>query len=122
MYTGTKREPIMVILLTFITCGIYSFYWHYKTGDELRLATGRPDIINPVFVFVSICCPPVMLYYIYTMDKALMELSTQRGKQYSSNFMLWILLCLLGVGLFVEMFMVQDKLNDIWDDSGNVVQ
>ncbi|MDR2547625.1 MAG: DUF4234 domain-containing protein [Lachnospiraceae bacterium] len=121
MYTGLTRNPVMVIVLSFITCGIYSFYWHYKAGDEIRMALGRPDAINPMLVIFSIICFPLMFYYIYTVDKALVELAAARGKPYTSNFVLWIVLCVLGIGLFVEMFMVQDTLNDIWADSAPVV-
>jgi len=119
---GTKREPIVVILLSFVTCGIYSLYWHYKAGDEIRTALGKPDAINPVLVFAGIICFPFMFYYVYTIDKGLAELAQKRGVAYSSNFVLWLLLCLIGVGFFVEMFMVQDKLNDIWDTSATIVQ
>lgn len=117
MYIGLKRNPVTIILLSIITCGIYSIYWHYKVGDEIRTALGNPDSVNPVLAILSIFCFPIMFYYIYTIDKALLELAPQRGRSYSSNFVLWVILYLLGVGLLVEMFMVQDKLNDIWDTS-----
>ena len=32
----TKRNPLVVFLLTFLTCGIYGWYWFIKTKDEMN--------------------------------------------------------------------------------------
>lgn len=31
-----NRNPLMVFLLTFLTCGIYGWYWFIKTKDEMN--------------------------------------------------------------------------------------
>ena len=111
---GTNRSPVMVLVLTVITCGIYSLYWHYVVGQEINAALGR-EAVKPMYVFLAILCFPVLYYYMYTVDKAMLELAAQRGKNYNSNFVLWIICSVLaGVGVYIEMFQVQDTLNDIW--------
>jgi hypothetical protein len=46
----------------------------------------------------------------------MVELAAQKGKNYSSNFALWVVCALLaGVGVYIEMMQVQTTLNEIWD-------
>src|SRR5689334_14697501 len=33
---GEKREPMMVVLYIFLTCGIYSWFWLYTTITEIK--------------------------------------------------------------------------------------
>jgi drug/metabolite transporter (DMT)-like permease len=35
---------IVVLLLSFITCGIYSLYWHYKQGNRLQAAAPQYNL------------------------------------------------------------------------------
>ncbi|MCL2072056.1 MAG: DUF4234 domain-containing protein [Oscillospiraceae bacterium] len=115
MPVGTNRSPVTVIILSIVTCGIYSIYWHYVVGKEVNAALGK-EAVNPMLVLVSLICAPVLFYFIYTLDKAMIELAEEKGKHYSSNFALWIVCALLaGVGIYIEMMQVQSTLNDIWD-------
>ena len=41
-----KRSPAMVIVLYFITCGIYFYYWVYQVSKETKEFLGD-DSINP---------------------------------------------------------------------------
>src|SRR5437868_6465779 len=38
---GQVRSPLVVILLSIITIGIYALYWFYKTFQELKDHTGE---------------------------------------------------------------------------------
>lgn len=112
---GINRSPVMVIVLSIITCGIYNLYWHYVVGNEVNETLGK-EAVNPMLVFVGIICFPVLYYYMYMLDKAMIELAAERGKSYSSNFALWVVCSLLaGVGIYIEMMQVQTTLNEIWD-------
>lgn len=53
MYTGTKRSPVNVILLSIVTCGIYGIWWLYNAGKEINQALGR-EAVNPIFAVVSL--------------------------------------------------------------------
>ncbi len=39
-YGVRKKSVVSVILLTFITCGIYTFFWMYQTTKELAEYSG----------------------------------------------------------------------------------
>ena len=36
MYSITKKNIAVCIILTFVTCGIYSIYWLYKSPDRIQ--------------------------------------------------------------------------------------
>ena len=114
MFKGEKRDPLMLILLSIVTCGIYCIYWHYTVGNEINSALGK-EAVNPVLAIISFCCFPVLFYYVYTVDKALEELTAERGIKYTSNFVLWVITMLFGIGTLVEMFQVQTTLNEVWE-------
>jgi len=118
MFIGEKRAPITVILLSLISCGIYGIWWMYTIGKEINAALGAEEV-NPMLAIFAIICPPIIFYYIYTIDKGLEKLAPARGVAYSSNFMLWIVTMLLGVGTLIFEFQAQDTLNTIWDASQN---
>jgi len=40
----TKRNPLMVVALTFFSFTLYAYWWLYATTDELREETGRDDL------------------------------------------------------------------------------
>jgi len=40
----TKRNPLMVVALTFFSFTLYAYWWLYATTDELRDETGRDDL------------------------------------------------------------------------------
>lgn len=63
-----KNEPIVVLLLGFITCGIYLIYWNIKTAEVLNAVAEREIISQPVAIF-SGCCMPVNLYFYYLAGK-----------------------------------------------------
>jgi len=116
MYIGKIRPPLQVILLTFVTCGIYGIYWYYVIMDDLNKARGK-EIINPVlFLVLSLFCGFVVYYILYTVDKNLVQLSAEEGTSYNrENFILWLLLTLIGgIGTLVAMWQISNAYNDIW--------
>lgn len=40
----TKRNPVLVVALAFLTFTVYAYYWLYKTTDELKKESGREDL------------------------------------------------------------------------------
>ena len=49
----TKRSPLAVVLLSFVTFTLYAYYWLYKTTAELREETGRDDLSPVLDVFLA---------------------------------------------------------------------
>jgi phosphotransferase system glucose/maltose/N-acetylglucosamine-specific IIC component len=115
MYVGKTRDPVMVIVLSIITCGIYGLYWFYTTMVDLNGTLGE-ERLNPVLMLVvCIICTPVLYYVLYKIDQGLAEVSQKEGIYYKENFILWLLLVLLlGVGVFVAYYQITGTFNKIW--------
>ena len=121
MYIGKIRSPVMVIIFSIITCGIYYIYWLYTVMDDLNKAADR-EIINPVlFLILGIFCGPFVYYIFYTVDRNLGELSRNEGTNYKENFILWLILTLIcSIGLWIGMAQITEGFNEIWTKrSGN---
>lgn len=63
-----KVDPIVVLLLSFITCGLYLIYWNIKASEVINAVNEREVISTPIAVF-SGCCMPVNLYFYYVIGK-----------------------------------------------------
>ena len=118
MFIGIKRPPINVILLALVTCGIYGIYWNYTTANEINSALGR-DAVNPVLAIVGSLCFPVFWLYLKAVDPAMQEINTEVGKPAESRFLMWLLLSLVGIGMYLYIYQVQTDLNDLWDARSN---
>jgi hypothetical protein len=114
-YIGLTRDPVMVIVLSIVTCGVYYFYWLYTVMNDINKAAGR-EIINPgTFILLSIFCAPMVYYVFYTVDKNLAEVSYHEGTFYKENFIMWLILAMMcGIGLFIGMHNITVGFNAIW--------
>lgn len=120
MYIGKTRSPVVVILLSIVTCGIYYYYWLYTIMDDLNKAADR-EIINPVlFLILSIFCGPFIYYVFYTVDRNLGEISRNEGVNYKENFIVWLILTLIcSIGLIMGMYQITEGFNAIWAERSN---
>ena len=39
-----RNDPILVLILGFITCGLYLIYWNIKTAEVINAMVGREAI------------------------------------------------------------------------------
>ena len=121
MTRGTKREPAMVLLFTFITCGFYYLYFIYKVSEEVADFQGTSDYSPAVEVLLTIVtCSLWNYYWDYRIGKRIAEMNAAVGLPPTDNSILFVVLNLLGAGPFAGVGMVnsiiqQDSLNRIWD-------
>jgi len=107
-----KNEPIVVLLLGFVTCGLYLIYWNIKAAAVINAVAEKEVISQPIAIFAG-CCMPVNLYFYYLSGKdglpKVYEKTGETGKDQS------ILLLILGF-LFpmVAAMMVQGDLNKLY--------
>ncbi len=115
---GEKREPVMVLLFTFLTCGIYGFYWVYTTSTEMKNALGRADI-NPTLdvVLGLVTCGLYFIYLFYRYPQDLLQLQDRAALPRNDITMISILLAIFGLSI-VSLFMIQTELNKVWDAAG----
>jgi hypothetical protein len=108
------RNPIYVIIFSIISCGIYLIYWTYVTNQQINELLGAEDV-SPALSIVGCFCWPVLWYVWYKWDKSLLTITEGTNARYNSNFVLWVVLSIVGFGHFVTEFQVQDTLNSIYE-------
>lgn len=108
---GKVENSIMQLVLTLVTCGIYAVYWSWLRAKELNAYLGK-DAINPMLIFPGCLCPPVLIVANYFIAKATAEAEQKAGTaQKDDTIIYFILLFLVN---FVGVWMVQEKLNAVW--------
>jgi len=63
-----KVDPVLVLILSFITCGLYLIYWNIKIAEVFNAVSEKEIISTPLAVF-SGCCLPIHIYFYYLIGK-----------------------------------------------------
>lgn len=108
-----KVDPVVVLILGFITCGLYLIYWNIKVAEVLNAVAEREVISTPVAVFAG-CCYPVNIYFFYLAGKdGLPQVYQRIGHPQKDDSALLIIL-----GFFFPMaaaMIVQNDLNKLYN-------
>lgn len=111
-----KRNPLGVLGLTFLTLGIYAFYWYYKVNDEIRRFESD-DTISPVRSLMAILfgwiiiVPPFIA--VWNTANHVLKMEERTGVQQQISPALTVIL-LLAVSIAIGIY-VQEHLNRVWD-------
>ena len=109
-----KNEPIMVLILGIVTCGLYMIYWNMNIAKVLNAASGK-EVISPVIAILAGCCPPLNVYFYYLAGQSLGDVGRLIGKEEELKNKS-VLLTVLGLLLAPAAAMiVQGHLNEIYD-------
>jgi cytochrome bd-type quinol oxidase subunit 2 len=82
------RNPVLVIVFTIITFGIYGIYWLVSTTNELRrLTSTAPDPWALLLLLIPFLNLIVMIWYYWKYSAAVEEIS---GVETIILFLLWI--------------------------------
>ncbi|MCR4705823.1 MAG: DUF4234 domain-containing protein [Lachnospiraceae bacterium] len=106
----TDRSLLMYILLSIITCGIYSYYFVYKMAHDVNIAcegdgAGTGGLV--AYILLSfITCGFYSIYWEYSLGNRLAENAPRYGMTFTENgttVLMWIIFgsLLCGIGYFV---------------------
>jgi hypothetical protein len=111
---GPYYSPGLVILLTIVTLGIWTFLWVYRTSEDLKKYNGSG--LGGVLAIVIHLVISVVLWF--TIPNEIKNMYERDGRQSPVGPLwgLWFLLPLLGP--FIWYFKVQNALNDFWVSKG----
>jgi hypothetical protein len=105
----TKRSVVAVIILTFITFGIYGIYWFVKTKNEM-VARGA-DVPTGWLLII----PIANIYWYWKWSQGVEHVT--RGR--SSAAVNFLLVFLLG---FIGMAIIQATFNGLPEERGQLPQ
>jgi len=111
-----KNDPIMVLALGFLTCGLYLIYWNIKTAEVINAVVGRPVLSPPVAV-ASGCCMPINVYFYYVCGQALPALGELTGNRDLKDKSTVLVI----LGIFVPMvsaMILQGHINELYEKAG----
>jgi hypothetical protein len=107
-----RVDPIVVLLLSFLTCGLYLIYWNIKAAQVLNAVAEKEVISQPIAIFAG-CCMPVNLYFYYLAGKEglpkIYEEIGEPGKDQST-----LLLVLGFIFPMVAAMIVQGDINKLY--------
>ena len=69
----TRRDPVMVLVFTYLTCGIYGLYWQYVTTQELASASGRTELNPMLELILSVVSCGLFSLYVYYRNAELIH-------------------------------------------------
>lgn len=108
-----KVDPIIVLILGFLTCGLYLIYWNVKVAEVFNAVAEREVISQPIAIFAG-CCFPVNIYFFYLAGKdALPQVYKRIGYPQKDDSTLLIIL-----GFFFPMaaaMIVQNDINKLYN-------
>lgn len=115
---GQVRSTGTCILLTIVTLGIYSWFWYYKTHEEMKQHSGEGiggAVALILAIFVGIVMP-------FLSSNEVGKLYERRGVKppVTAATGLWFLLLgwLLLVGAIVWFVKTNNALNEYWKSVG----
>ena len=95
-----QRDPVMICILGFVTCNIYTLIWLYEVGEELKAR--RIELPEPWWLLI----PILNFLYIWKWCEAVERLTGGRAQAVTT----FIMLLFLGP---IAAFIVQPTLNQI---------
>lgn len=107
-----KVDPVVVLILSFVTCGLYLIYWNIKAAEVLNAVAEKEIISQPIAIFAG-CCYPVNAYFFYLVGKDSLPLVQKRvGLPVKDDSVLLLVLGLLFP--MVAAMIVQSEINKLY--------
>ena len=110
-----KRDIAICVILSIVTCGIYSIIWFYNiTNDVVKLNNGKEYNTSggKAILFTLITCGIYMIYWYYKVGKSIYVTQVDRGIAATDNSVLYLLLGVFGLGI-VSTCLVQNEINNL---------
>ncbi len=111
-----KRSPVAVLLLSLVTCGIYSWYLIYRISKEVREFRGDQSIDPGLELLLCIItCGIYQIYWYYKYGKFVYDMELHVGVSGASDMSLILMLLPIFQFGVVSMLLLQTELNRVWD-------
>ena len=108
-----ERNPVLVVVFSFLTLGIYGLYWIATTQNALNRKTGMGSSGGLTFLFMLLTGGIYTLYWYYILGK---EIRKVGGREDRSIIFLVLSLCSFG---WLVPAIAQSDINDIIDRVGD---
>ena len=89
-----KRDIVVAIILSFVTCGIYGIYWFVKMTDETNALSNQQEATSGgvAFLLTLITCNIYGDYWAYKQGEKISAIKAARGEVDSNLPVLYLIL------------------------------
>lgn len=106
-----KRDIVVAVILSIVTCGIYGIYWFVVMTDESNRVSGDNTTSGGMALLLTIVtCGIYSIYWNYKMGKKMYEAGKKYNKDISDNSILYLILSLIGFSI-ISYCLIQSDLN-----------
>jgi hypothetical protein len=111
---GELRKPLTVVLLSLVTCGIYTFWWYYRNFEDMKQHSGE-GVGGLLGLLLAIFCSIIA---VFLLPAEVGNLYVREGKEkpISALTAFWNLIPIAGWIIF--LYKVQNALNGYWGPKG----
>lgn len=108
-----KRDLAIQLILSFITCGIYSLYWMVTITDDVNKLLDEKNDSGMVNLLLSIItCGIYLIYWNYDIGKKLKKIGDKYSLEIQDNSIIYMILSILKLDI-VSYTLIQSDLNKI---------
>ncbi|SDA24179.1 protein of unknown function [Ruminococcus sp. YE71] len=108
----TQKSVATVVILTIVTCGIYSLVWYWGAMHELYNAGGKSVAnLDPTIQFILLFLYVGGVFFAINADDNINAVKAQRGIPQADNKILYIILSL--VFPIAMIALVQNEMNQL---------
>lgn len=122
----TKQEFVKVLLFSILTCGIYYYYWIYKTTEGINTMAGEDgNRTEPttVILLTIVTCGIYFIYWLYCQGNRMHAIANANGIQTTENgttYLMWYIIgaficgvcSWIGIFLFIKQYnLIADRYN-----------
>lgn len=121
----SKRDLVLNIILTIVTCGIWGIIWEVQIADDIKLLTGEEGLVSGiVLVLLSlVTCGIYFIFWVYNAANKLELVKAGYGLPTESKGLVYVVLSIFGFSI-VALALMQNDLNTVADinlnKSGNM--
>lgn len=108
-----RRSIGLCIVLSIVTCGLYTLYWLYCMAEDVNLVTARPNAPSGGFVLLLtiVTCDIYGLYWLYRAGDDLDRRRMDQGQAPGHLGILYLLLAIFGFSI-ISFALLQYELNE----------
>lgn len=120
MKVKEDRSLGMYIVLTIVTCGIYSYYFLYTIAQDMNVVCAgdgkkTPGLVQFILLSIVTCGIYAWIYY-YNIGNRLSENAPRYGLNFTENgttILMWFIFgsLLCGIGPFIAMNIIIKNMN-----------
>lgn len=109
-----QKNIAVCIILSIVTCGLYSLYWLYTLTEDMKVVSNNPNGTSGgmVVILSIVTCHLYQLYWLYKQGESVDIAKSARGIPSSNTGIVYLLLSIVGFDIIAWVIM-QNEINKL---------